>query len=555
MAANPNPKRVGALLMPKATPSASDLATQEATPTNVFTTDNVTGSVRRAIDDSVPTLSSPVLTLRLLQQGRGGNIQAFVRAVEPVLEQDLNYGSAVDTVVEALTAAPLIAEPAGQLARDKRLAAEVQQVILDTEPLLQIVRHLASSEDFGFAVAENIWDTSGPTWKLSEVVAVPPGWITFDKNDGRTPLLLPGDAGKAATPLTWGKYIYCAMPGYGLPILRSHGFAAAFYNSLKNMSDKSWSEFLEMFGQPMRQGTWDPKAVPDAKEREKAKKVLRDALQNIGRDAWAMLPAGLEIKLLESATKGASSDLYERFSRYTDELITKRKTGSVLATGTGNTGSGGSQALGNVHNEAFLRKVRALGKRIASAIRRYVVEPYVRFNYGPDTPVPFVAFHFEEPEDIAVLSQALERLVPLGLEVSQEEIRDKLGLRAPADGEARLVPQAASAPQEPAPAGDGAPAEQKNTAQRLAADGEGERDELDDLIDELMQEDGFARADADADEQLLAAIESAGNADQLRRALIAAVRSGNVDGLQAVFTAGTTAAKTAGDFGAEIGDD
>jgi phage gp29-like protein len=539
-------QKIGALLKPGTLPAANELNTRVAAPAIVYATEAPTGSVRRAIDASVPDMSTPLATMAQLNRARNGDTRALVDVVEPIVQQDLNYSAAVDTVIEALTSAMLIAEPAGELARDKRVAADVQRYVLDSDVVMGIVEHLASVDDFGYCAAEVIWDTSSPRWIISNVIPLSPAWVSFDKNDARTPMLAPDVSGGTPQPLRWGKFVYCALPGYGLPYLRSHGYAAALFKALGNMGVKDWAGYLEMFGQPMRKGTYDPEAMADKVELEKAKKVLKTALQNLASDAWAMLPKGLEIELLEATTTGMSSDLYERFVRYTDEMITKRKTGSVLATGTGNTGSGGTQALGAVHNEALLRKVRSLGRRVAAAIRRFLVEPYVRFNYGEDTPIPFVTFSFEEQEDVAGLSDALAKLVPLGLRVSQEEVRDRLGLRAPVAGEELL-----GAPVVPDPAATPAiSTAQQHTAHFAAT----QDDDLDALIAELQAEDGYIAAEAEADDAILAAIEGATDIEALKAALIQAVKTGQVGGMQAVLTAGATAARVSGDLGAILGD-
>lgn len=543
-------QKVGVLL--QAPTSKAELEGRLATPTPVFDAVTPTGDVRRAIDASIRGEMTPLGVLSRLALAKSGNTLAFVQLVEDVLERDINYASARETVTESVDAALLVADPAGSMARDRRLAAEVQ-ALLDSEPVQAAIAHFCSFEDFGYAAGELVWNTDGERWTIEDIIPTPPAWLTFDKTDARTPLLLPATPGGIPQPLTHGKFVYVSRPAYGLPFLRSHGYVGAFYKALKSMTLKDWAGFLEMCGQPLRVGYYDPTKIPDADDLKALQKTLRKALENLGVDAWAMLPEGTKIEFVESATKGASAAAFEDLVRYLDEQVTKRITGSVLATGTGNTGSGGSQALGSVHDDKFVRKLKSTASVVAKAIRQHIVAPYVAFNYGADVPVPFVRFAFEEPEDVVALTNALEKLVPLGLEVSQEEVREKLRLRAPAEGEARLAAPAsvsdasATTPTDPGQGGG-------FTAQRFAAaNSPAAGDEIDALIAEYTADEGYVRADADVNAALLAAIEDASSVDDLKAALIAAVKNADVGGLQDVLAGALLSSQAAGEFGAALG--
>jgi phage gp29-like protein len=438
--------RFSALLRPK--PTVADLTTRVATPTPRHDTESPSGEGRKTIDALISGELTPRGVLMQLALARAGDTLAFVRLVEDLLQRDINYATARETVNDTIAAAMLVADAAGPLAKDKRIAAEVQ-AMLDGKALQAIVAHLCGFEDFGFAVAEIVW-SKGQRWTVSEVAPLPPAWFTFDKEDARTIRLLPAEAGGIAQPLLARKYICAVRNGYGLPFLRSHGYVGAFFQAMKSMTLKDWAGFLEMCGQPLRVGYYDPSKIADVADLKVVQDTLRKALRNIGADAWAMLPEGSRIEFVESVTKGASAAAFEDLIRYLDEQMTKRITGSVLATGTGNTGSGGSQALGSVHDDKFYLKVKSTAKVVADAIRECVVEPYIRMNYGPDVGVPAVRFVFDEPDNIPALAAALEKLVPLGLEVAQDEVRDKLGLRAPADGEKQLAPARPTQAAEPA---------------------------------------------------------------------------------------------------------
>lgn len=400
-----------------------------------------TGEIRRAIDESVGGEVTPLTVLNRLNAAKGGSISGFVALVENLLQRDLNYAGARELVSESISGAVLKATETGTEPADKRVAEAVQK-LLAGNAVQSSIEHLCGFEDFGFALAELQWATaeagSEVTWDIVAVAPIPPGWITFDKRDGRTPLLLPAVANGPLRPLEAHKFVWVTRDGYGLPVLRSTGYAAVFYNALKSLTLKDWAGYLEMFGQPLRVGSFDPEKLPSPEDRKVVQKALRNALENLGADAWAVLPEGGKVEFIESAT-GQGGEGFENFIRYVDEQVSKRITGSVLATGTGNTGAGGSQALGVVHDEKFHRKVASSASFVSHAIREQIVKPFVLFNFGPDVEVPKVEFVFEKARDIVALATVLEKLVPLGLQASREEVLDLLGLRALREGESALA--------------------------------------------------------------------------------------------------------------------
>lgn len=417
-----------------------DMQKITVTPAEPLVLNAPTGGIRRAVDESVGVEMSPLTVLSLLKAAKGGSISGFVALVENLLQRDLNYAGARELVSESISGAVLKATETGTAPADKQVAEAVQKLLWGNA-VQSSIEHLCGFEDFGFALAELRWAMaaagSGITWDIVEVAAIPPGWVTFDKRDGRTPMLLPAVADGPLRGLNAHKFVWVTRDGYGLPVLRSTGYAAVFYNALKVMATKNWAGYLEMFGQPLRMGSYDPEKTPSPADRKLVQKALRSALENLGSDSWAMLPEGAKIEIVESAT-GQGGEGFENFVRYIDEQISKRITGSVLATGTGNTGSGGSQALGVVHDDKFHRKVASSASFVSHAIREQVVRPFVLFNFGPDVEVPKVEFVFEKARDIAALASVLEKLVPLGLQASREEVLDLLGLRAVREGETAL---------------------------------------------------------------------------------------------------------------------
>ena len=102
-----------------------------------------------------------------------------------------------------------------------------------------------------------------------------------------------------------------------------------------------WARFCNIFGMPIREYTYD------AGDEEARKALIREARAQ-GTNAVYIHPKESELKLLESANKTGTSDLYKTFADYWDSKISIRVLGNTLTT---DAKEKGTQALGTVHKE------------------------------------------------------------------------------------------------------------------------------------------------------------------------------------------------------------
>lgn len=554
-----------ALFRPKA-PTRQELAEDLAAPAAVLGPEvQATGAVRKAVDDLITIDLTPASAIRAMRAARDlSDVPLFAKVALEALRRDPNLRSLMQTRVLAVASLPLVAEVTGKKLQDRK-AAEAAQEVLDSEAVEDIVPHLLLQGIYlGYGAAQNFIDSSFQPWVLTEIRPIPAHFMTFSRLDATTPYVLPQEQGGKPEQLLAGKHIY-HRPGMiaGNPLTSSIAYTVLFYYALKNLVLKDWMGFVELYGQPVRVGKY-PKGIGNTPAGKKDLDVLKRALRDLGGDAWAMLPEDMKIEFVEAASRNSSAEVFERMGRFLDEQVAKLVSGGTLTSGTGNTGSGGSQALGVVHNELRTDILKADAKAMGTTLRRHLIRPLTVWNFGANVQVPKVYFQVEEAEDVAAKVKAICDLSDRGWKVPTAELYALLDVRAP-EGDEEVIGGKAPEPEAPAaPAGRQEPDDddqdeeddgvQGMTARFNAGQGaDAERDELDDLSDELFAEDGYARADAEADAALLAAIEGASTVEELKAALIAAVKTAGVEVLQAAYTTAGTAARLAGEFGAEIG--
>lgn len=534
-----------ALFRPKA-PTRQELAEDLAAPAAVLGPEvQATGAVRKAVDDLFTVDLTPATAIRALRAARDlSDVPYFAKIAMEALRRDPHLQSLLQTRVLAVSGLPLVAEVVGKTAQDRKAQEQAQDVL--NSPMVEriVPRLLLQGIYFGYGVAQLFVDSSRQPWVVRDMQPVPAHFMTFSRLDAATPYVLPQEQGGAPERLLVGKHIY-HRPSMldGSPPASSIAYAVLFYYALKSLALKDWVGFVELYGQPVRVGKY-PKGIGSTPAGKKDLDVLKRALRDLGGDAWAMLPEDMKIEFVEAASRNASAEVYERLCRFLDEQVAKLIQGGSLASGTGNTGSGGTQALGTVHGDRFTSIIKADAKGLAAALRDHLIRPLTVWNIGDNVPVPKVYFNTEEPEDVSAKVKSICDLADRGLRVPAAELYALLDVRAPEGDEETIGGKSADAQ----PANEAA----EGLTARFSAD-QDDRDELDDLSDELFAEDGYALADKEADAALLAAIEGASTVEELKAALIAAVKTAGVEGLQAAYTTAGTAARLAGEFGAEIG--
>lgn len=249
--------------------------------------------------------------------------------------------------------------------------------------------------------------------------------------------------------------------------------ACAWYYLFKNYTLKDWLVFAEVYGMPLRVGTFPPGAGDEEKQ------ALKTALYMMGSDGAGIIPEGTKIDFIShKGTSGA--DIYERLAAYCERGMSKVLVGQTL---TAEAGDKGSYSLGKVHREVELDLVASDAWEVAEIMEDQVFRPLVGFNFGWEYPVPRLRPKVKGREDektrLDVVKGAVEMGVPVGRKWFYEEFR----IPEPAEDE-ELVNGAG-----------GEPKDLKNV-RRVALGGSGftaDQQLLEDVVEELSGELGVTR--------------------------------------------------------------
>jgi phage gp29-like protein len=415
---------------------------------------------------------TPAQVAEILRRAAMGDAHDFLIAAADIEEKDLHYRAVLQTRKLAVAGLPWDVQPADESRAGKK-AADLARRVLESIDLPDLLVQLLDALSKGYAVAEILWQTDGPTWVPAAILPREAHWFRFDRESGRELRLMDGTADGAKLP----RYKFlCHTPKVmaGIPLMGGLARSALWAWVFKSYALRDWAAFAELYGQPIRVGKYEAGAT-----REDIA-VLKRAVFELGSDAGAVIPAGMALEIVESAAKSASADLYQRLIEYLDRQVSKAVLGQTLTT---DQGSSGSLAQARVHDEVRADLMRADARALSATIMRDLVRPLIALNL-PDAPMPLLSLMVEEPEDMAALADQLAKLVPLGMPIPQRWVRERWGIPEAAPNEPVLG--APATPPAPDATGQAAQAAHRRAQSAQAQAAEPTPDAIDELVAEAL---------------------------------------------------------------------
>ncbi len=373
-------------------------------------------------------------------------------------EKDLHYLSVMGTRKRAVAQIARRVEPADDSPQAKK-DAELVEKWLDRDMLETELFDILDAIGKGYSATEIIWETKRTPWQPKALKWRDPRWFEFDRIDGETLRLR--DNGGMPVELEPGKFIvHCHPAKSGLPIRGGIARAVAWGWMFKNYAIKDWVAFLEMYGQPIRTGRYDPGAS------EADIRSLMRAVASIGSDAAAVFPRTMDMEFIDSKAGTSPNEMWRSMAEYIDEQVSKVVLGQTSSSDAKAGGLGSGQA--NLHGDVRDDLARADAKLLAATLNRDLVIPLVSLNHGARDGYPRIVI--EQPDAVDVKGQiaAAKELAALGVEIDAEEMREMAGLPAPKSPEAkRLTVPRAAAPETPQEGADGTDPRQKPSTRFL----------------------------------------------------------------------------------------
>jgi phage gp29-like protein len=370
---------------------------------------------------------TPERLTRIFKQADMGDVLSQADLYEEMEEKDAQLGAVLQTRKLAVAGLSREVVAASDSAEDREIADFVREALDWIRNLDDALVAMLDATGKGYSVSEIIWEVDeGRVW-CSDIRWLHPRRFTFNSPHGVTgaPKFLTEAEPAYGEDLLPNKFIYHRAGGRAGSAVRAGVLRpCAWMYLFKNYTLKDWIIFNERFAMPMRIGKYTPGAG------EQERKVLREAVFNLGSDAAAVISESTMIELLEGQKSGSFA-AYEKLVAYCNAAMSK----AVL----GHSASADSTA-GRLGSENDARDIRrdileadALG--LSTTVRLQLIRPLVAFNFGPDKALPMLRFALDESEDLEKAAVAIGALAGAGLRIPASHVYQRFGIPAPAEGE------------------------------------------------------------------------------------------------------------------------
>lgn len=377
---------------------------------------------------------NPSRLAAILREADQGEPLSYYELAETIEERDLHYSGVVAVRKRSVAQIDITVEAASDDARDVGMADMIREW-LKRDELADEIFDIMDAVGKGTSFIEIIWDSSMGQWLPQRLEWRDPRFFMWDRRTMRVPLLRGGiDGNEVASELPAFKFIQTQIKAKsGLPVRSGLARIASWAWMFKAFTQRDWAIFTQTYGQPVRIGKFHEGATKEDKA------TLFRAVANIAGDCAAIIPQSMAIEFVEAKNVTAGSDLYEKRSDWLDRQISK----AVLGQTTTTDAISGGHAVSKEHRQVQEDIETADCKAVSAAINRDLIRPWIDLEYGPQKKYPRVIIARPKQEDVKQLTDSLQVLVPLGMEVSASEVRDKLGLSDPkATDELLRVPAA-----------------------------------------------------------------------------------------------------------------
>ena len=383
-------------------------------------------------DQSTVAGLTPERLAALLRGAIRGDIRPYLELAQEMEERYPHYASVLGTRKRSLSGVKPSIAPYSDKRVDRKIAEEVEELI-NTEAMPDLIEDMLDGLGKGFSVVEIVWASIDGRWKPVEYLHRDPLFFTFDFIS-RTEVRLNELGTIDGLQLQPAKFIvHKPKLKSGIPIRGGLARLCAWAFMFNAFTMKDWMTFLDVYGMPVRVGKYHPAATPDER-----RSLLR-AVSSIATDAAAIIPESMQIEFIEA--KSTAGHPFEAFGKYLDQQVSKAVLGQ-----TSSADDSATVGQARIHDEVRIDIQQADGRQLARTLNRDLVRWYVTLNFGEHVPAPRIEFNIAQPQDILALSAALQRTVPLGLKVSQDEVREKFGLSKPEEDDEVLTPPAPGAP-------------------------------------------------------------------------------------------------------------
>jgi phage gp29-like protein len=288
----------------------------------------------------------------------------------------------------------------------------------------------------GRAASELGWCADGRWWRIDDLHWIHPRRLSFGPNRD----LRVVDSARDGSGFQPGVGFAIEEVPYKFVVHKPRMFGD--YQEREGLSPRTlyWSFFcrfgtrerlalLELFGKPWR--IVMPKG--DLPHNTESLNSAFEQINALGAQSTARMPPGMEVQITQPQ-KGAG-DVHDQTIDHAMKVLSKLVLGSTGTTDAVSTGLGSSIGDAHVTEEDLL--IASDARRLAEAVESAVTDAMIAVNFGPNEirHAPRFLLSTDPPLDRLQEGDRIEKALRIGIDVSLEEARQKMGFRELKEGE------------------------------------------------------------------------------------------------------------------------
>lgn len=364
----------------------------------------------------------PVRLGAVMRASDNGSSLDWMILAEEIEELFPHYFSVLSKRKRQVVQLPVTVQPAGDDPESQK-HAELVQNWLDDGVLADALMDMFDAIGKGYSVHEIMWSTEPGRVVPKEFCYRPQRFFELSWKDGST-LWLRGETG--FLDLLPHKFVVHKHRSKSGTIIRG-GLTrvVAFLWMFSAFTLRDWALFCQAYGMPIRIGRYGPEAS------ETDKRVLWRAVSSIAGDVAAIIPKSMEMEFVKDGERTAGATLYEKRGDWLNREVSKVVLGGTAGTEAIN----GGHAVGKDHRAAEQDVERFDAGLLSTTLTRQVVHAMVAFTYGPQKKYPKLLIGRPDEVPLKDVIAGVADLAPIGLKVKASEIRERLGLSKPEEGD------------------------------------------------------------------------------------------------------------------------
>jgi len=351
-----------------------------------------------------------------------GQTLEWMIVAEEIEELFPHYSSVLSKRKRQVSQLPITIVAAEDVADGEKHAVFVRQW-LSTGVLARAMFDICDAVGKGYTANEIIWESKPGCVRPLEIKYRPQRFFEISPIDGETVWLRTEGGFADLAPHKFLLHTHRSKSGNVVRSALTRMVAWLWMHASYTLKD--WALFVQGYGLPIRIGRYGPEAGADDK------RVLWRAVQSIAGDVAAIIPKSMEIEFIKGAENAAGTDLYLKRADWLNREVSKL----VLGGTAGTEAISGGHAVGQEHRaaEADIEKFDA--GLLGNSITRQIIQTMIAFTFGPQDAYPTASVGRPEEVPLKDVIAAVGDLGPLGFKVKAQEIRDRLQLTKPEDGD------------------------------------------------------------------------------------------------------------------------